>query len=71
VEDASVLVNGPTQPVPLPADGDHNLVQVPNVMAIWYHAAAGVIRLKLCSSVADDLLREGSASVEQHLLVEL
>ena len=35
IKDVSVLVNSPPQPVFLTRDGDHDLIQVPNVAAAW------------------------------------
>ncbi len=70
VKDISVLVDDPPQPVLLAHDGDHDLVEVPNVMAARRFAleAAGVRWPELQRLAADRLVRDDNPALEQHLL---
>ncbi len=70
VKDISVLVDGPPQPVHRARDGDHDLVEVPDVMAArrFALAAAGLNRSKLQRPPTDRLVRDDDPALEQHLL---
>jgi len=70
VKHISILIIGPPEPMPLARDSDHNLVQMPDVMAARRLApeAAGVARPELKRLAADSLIGYGDAAPEQHLL---
>jgi hypothetical protein len=70
VEDVSVLVNGSSEPIRLASERDHDLVEMPDVMAARRLApeAASVRRPELPASSPDGLTGDDNAALEQHLL---
>ena len=70
IEHVSILINGSPQPVFLARDRDHDLIEVPDVVAAWRLApeAAGVRRPELQRPSADRLIGDDDAALEQHLL---
>jgi hypothetical protein len=54
----------------LAGDGDHNLVQMPDVAPAWRPApeAAGASRAELQGSSSDGLIGHDDATLQQHLL---
>ena len=70
IEHIAVLIHGPPEPVFLARDGDHDLIQVPDVATAWRLApeAASVRRPELQRPATDGLIRDDDAALEQHLL---
>ena len=70
IEHIAILIHGPPEPVLLAGNGDHDLVQVPDVAAAWRLApeAASVSRPELQRPPADGLIGDEDAALEQHLL---
>ena len=70
IEHIAVLIDSPPEPVLLAGDGDHDLVEMPNVAAAWRLApeTAGVRRPELQRPAADRLIGDDDAALEQHLL---
>jgi len=70
IQDVSILINRPPQPVLLARDRDHDLIEVPDVAAARRLApeAARVVWSKLQSPAADRLIGDDDAALQQHLL---
>jgi hypothetical protein len=70
IKDVSVLVNSPPKPVLLAGNGDHDLVEVPDIAATRRLApeSASVRGPELQRPAAHALIGDGDAALEQHLL---
>jgi len=70
VEDIAILIDGSPEPVLSVANGDHGLVEMPNIAPARPLAfeAAGVIRPELQRPPADGLIEDEDAALKQHLL---
>lgn len=70
IEDIAVLVDGAPQPVLLAADGDHDLIEVPDVAAARLLApeAAGVIPPEFHRPASHRLVGDDDTTFQQHLL---
>ncbi len=70
VEDLAVLVDGSPEPVPLAGNGDHDLVQMPDVAAAWRPApeAAGISRAEPQGPSSDVRIGHDDSALQQHRL---
>jgi hypothetical protein len=70
VEDVPILVDSPPEPMLLAGNRDHNLVEVPDIVAVWRLApeTASVRRPELQRPAANRLVGDNDAALEQHLL---
>jgi hypothetical protein len=70
VEDVAILIHGPPESVLLAGNGDHNLVELPDVATARLLAfeAAGESRPELQRPSPDRFIGDENAALEQHLL---
>jgi hypothetical protein len=68
VEDITVLIDRSPQPIPLAADRDDDLIQVPDVAVAWHFAleATGVIPPEFQGPAPDRLVGDDDAALQQH-----
>jgi hypothetical protein len=70
VEDVPILVDSRPEPMLLAGNRDHNLVEVPDIVAVWRLApeVAGVGGSELQRPPTNRLVGDNDAALEQHLL---